>query len=439
MSSLAATALSRGYMVSGSDRSRTPLTENLERMGAKIYYSHSAENLGGDISSLTVIYTAAISPDNPELSAAAKGGAELLTRAEFLGRVMLEYPVRIGIAGTHGKSTTTAMTALIFEESGLDPTVIDGAVMKEYDSAYKNGSGNAFIFEACEYTDSFLSFFPTTAAVTNVDFDHADYFHSREQYISSFVKYMGIGDRAVINLDSVNSPLCAGQYKGKLITCSIKPETEADYKAENITFCGGCARYDMVYHGETLTRITLSVPGLHNVSDSLTASAAAIENGCTPEACSKALVKFRGIKRRFELIGTYKDNIRLFDDYAHHPEEIRATLSAAKGMGGRIICVYQPHSVSRTVELFEDFVKSFDDCGMVIFADIYENLEHDTGAAGLTSADLSARVKNSEYIPSFDDIVKRVKETARSGDIIITMGAGSIFRVCERLAGELAE
>ena len=426
MSSLAAISHRNGMTVSGSDRASSPLTDHLSEMGVKIFIGQSAENLNDLPDGAVVVYTAAIAPENPELSHANERGLTCMTRAEFLGELMKHYEKRLGIAGTHGKSTTTAMTALICDAAQSDPTVVNGAIMSEYGSAYKVGKNDYFVFEACEYTDSFLSFFPTTAIVTNVDFDHADYFHSDAQYAESFAKYIAIADIAVVNTDLENAKAAVEGYKGKLVTVSA--ENDADYTAKNIVSRSGFASFDIVHGGQTLVRVDLNVPGLHNVSDALCAGAAAIENGISPDAVKRGLELFRGIKRRIEFVAE-KDGIKLFDDYAHHPAEIVASLGALKPLGKRLICIYQPHSVSRTAELFDDFTVSFGSADKVIFTDIYENLEHDTGEAGVTSADLAAKVENSIYVGDFDKIADHVTDIMTEGDVIVTMGAGDVFKV----------
>jgi UDP-N-acetylmuramate--alanine ligase len=430
MSSLAAISNRMGMSVSGSDRAASFLTEHLSEMGVKVFIGQCKKNLDGLPDTATVVYTAAIAPENPELSSARERGLVCMTRAEFLGELMKHYGKRLGIAGTHGKSTTTAMTALICDAAESDPTVVNGAIMSEYDSAYKVGKHDYFVFEACEYTDSFLSFFPTTAIVTNVDFDHADYFHSDAQYAESFAKYIALAEIAVVNTDLDNAKASVKGYRGKLVTVSA--ENDADYTAENIESRGGFASFDIVRRGEKLTRVNLNVPGLHNVSDALCAAAAAIENGICTDAVKRGLERFRGIKRRIEFIAE-KEGIKLFDDYAHHPAEITASLSALKPLGKRLICIYQPHSVSRTAELFDDFTVSFGAADKVIFTDIYENLEHDTGEAGVTSADLAAKVENSIYIGDFDEIAERVINIMTEGDVIATMGAGDVFKVGYKL------
>lgn len=428
MSSLAAIAFSRGYLVSGSDRAPSALTARLENMGITVYYGHRAEQAdSADI----IVYTAAVASDNPELVRAAERNIPCVTRAAFLGWMMKDYRVRIGVAGTHGKSTTTSMLAEIYLAGELDPTVVSGAVLPSLDGAYRIG-GDSMIFEACEYTDSFLSFFPSTAVITNVDWDHLDYFPTVEQYIDSFARYIALADLAVVNLDSPNAPAAIQHYTGKLITCSLT-NPDALYRAQNIVYERGCASFTLHRANENLGKITLSVPGEHNVGDALCAAAAALENDVPFDAVVLGLRNFHGAQRRFEYKGEI-NGARIYDDYAHHPVEIKATLAAAKKIGGRIICLFQPHTRSRLTELFDDFATAFSDADLTAFVDVYENLEHEMLENEHDSRELSARVNGSVYLPDLDALTDFAAQNARPGDTILVMGAGSITRVAATLA-----
>jgi UDP-N-acetylmuramate--alanine ligase len=324
-------------------------------------------------------------------------------------------------------------------ESGLDPTVVNGAEFvglggdRQVSAAYRPGGKNNFIFEACEYTDSFLSFFPTTAVVTNVELDHVDYFHSLEQYIGSFTRYINIADIAVVNFDSPNAKKAAAGFGGKLVSFGITAE-DALYRARGISYNEGCARFTLTRDGVNVCDIALSVAGEHNIYNAMAAAAASLENGASPEAVSSGLAIFCGARRRFELKGEL-NGAHVYDDYAHHPSEIRATLAAARRIAGkgRIICVFQPHSLSRTTGLFDGFIKAFGDADIVVFTDIYENLEHDNGKAAVTSADLAAAVSGSRYIRDFGEIAVFLQSEAHEGDIVIMMGAGNIYRVCDKI------
>lgn len=437
MSSLAAISQKNGYIVTGSDRSETAITDRLRRSGIRVYPGHSESNIGD---SDVVIYTAAIADDNAELAAARKRGIPCVTRALYLGWLMLDYNNRIGIAGTHGKSTTTSMTAYIMAEGGFDPTVVNGAEFgladgeNRVNAAYRTGGRDVFIFEACEYTDSFLAFYPTTAVVTNVELDHVDYFHSLDQYIASFNRFMNIADIAVVNYDSPNAVAASEHFGKKLIAFGIK-SPDAVYRAADIIYNKeGCAAFTLTRGGAAVCDITLSVAGEHNIYNALAAAAAALENDAAPEAVKTGLGRFTGARRRFEFRGEI-NGARIYDDYAHHPSEIRAALSAARRVAGdgRIICVFQPHSLSRTAGLFDDFTVSFGEADITVFADIYENLEHDSGVTTVTSADLAAAVPGARHISDFGEIESFLRREVRAGDIIIAMGAGNIFKISEKL------
>lgn len=432
MSSLAMLSLHGGYRVAGSDSGHNAQIDALRAAGVTVYPTHEAAHLEGIDA---VIYTSAISEENPELAAARAAHLTCYRRAEYLGALMAEYSNRIGVAGTHGKSTTTSMLTEIFMTAHADPTVVSGAVMREMGGAYRIGGSEHFIFEACEYTDSFLSFCPTVSIVLNVEMDHVDYFHSMEQLRASFARYLGYADIAVVNYDSPEARRAAQASGAPMIASFGLEASDARFRAENILFENGCASFDFCEDGNKKCRITLNVPGKHNVYDALAASTAAYLCGIPTDAIAAGLAVFGGAARRFELKGMLH-GARVYDDYAHHPSEIRATLAAARGIGGRVRCVYQPHSYSRTAELFDDFSASFSDADEVIFTDIYINLEAEHGIRGITAADLAAAVPGARYLSDFDEITAYLRETAAPGDLIILMGAGNICAITPRLLDE---
>ena len=419
MSSLAAIAALRGYSVRGSDRTESAVTRELAAKGITVFYGHEAKNAEG---SDAVVMTAAIPKNNPERVRAGELGIPVLTRAEFLGWLMTGYVRRVGVAGTHGKSTTTSMLAEIYFAADADPTVVSGAALNDMGGCYQIGGKEHFLFEACEYTDSFLSFYPTTAVVTNVDFDHPDYFADLEAVKSSFTRYIGRAKLAVLNADDPNSADCRRRSAVPSVTYGI--ENEADYRAENITYENGCASFTLTKGGEGLTEITLRVPGTHNVYDALAAAAAAYENGIPAEAVAEGLARFTGASRRFERKGTL-NGAPVFDDYAHHPGEIRATLATAKRMGKRVVCVFQPHTFSRTVKLLDGFRTAFADADEVIFADIYAARE--TNTYGITSEALAGMVENGKYLGALPAIASYLKAVLTGNDLLIVMGAGDII------------
>ena len=423
MSSLAHASMKLGLKVGGSDRTASPLTQRLSEAGADVKIGHSAENVRGyDI----VIYSVAIKPENPEREEAKKLGIPCFRRADYLGWLMTGYKNRIGIAGTHGKSTTTTLISLLFAAAGLDPTVECGAVIREFDSACRDGGQDFFIFEACEYTDSFLSFFPTTAVITNVDVDHLDYFSGIDQIVASFSKYLAKAGSAVINGSDANTLRAAKDYRGKIITFSLDGET--DYRAENLTFDHGMPSFTITERSKKLCGVKMRVPGKHNVLNMLAATAAARLYGISPEVISSVAEKFTGCHRRFERCGVMDCGAVVYDDYAHHPSEIKAALSGAKSLGrDRIITIFQPHTYSRTAELYDSFTTAFADSDVTVFADIYAAREVNT--YGVTSEKLASDVKNGVYVGDFDAIAEYVRKIARPGDLIITMGAGEADKI----------
>ena len=432
MSSLAVIAKNKGIEVTGSDQSRGDATERLEAAGIKIVYAHKSENVEGCDA---VVYTAAVHDDNPEMSRAAELGIPRIKRAEFLGYVMQDYKNRIGVAGMHGKSTTTSMISEVFMTAGVDPTIINGARMSMLGGeAYRVGGDEHFIFEACEYTDSFLSFYPSIAIVLNVDRDHVDYFPSMEATVDSFRRYLALSETAVVNIDDDYTVEACDGYEGDLIRVSTKGN-EAEYNAVDISYDRGFGSFDVVRGADNLGRVTLGVPGEHSVLDALVAVAVSDICGLPFEPVAKALNAFRGANRRFEYIGKY-NGIDVYDDYAHHPSEIKTTLEGVAKRGyDKVWCVFQSHTYSRTAGLFDEFARAFDGIDTVIFADIYAARETDT--LGVSAELLAERAGGKAlYLGGFDEIEEFLKANAKPGDLILTMGAGDVCRIAYSIVNE---
>lgn len=429
MSSLAMITRKKGYTVSGSDRNVSALTKKLEAADIAITYAHQAENVcGADL----VVYTAAVHEDNPEMKEAHRLGLPLYTRAEYLGWLMSGYRERIGVAGTHGKSTVTSMLAEIYLAGELDPTVVSGAELRDMEGAYRIGGEEYFLFEACEYCDSFLSFCPTTAVVTNLEYDHADYFKDMEQLRESFRRYLALGHTAVLNADDPETVALMSDYHGKVVTFGVK--NDANYTAKAIEYRLGNAKFALFAGENKLCEVTLSVPGYHNVLNALAASAAALSCGASPEAVQKGLAMFGGAKRRFEYMGKTDKGALVYNDYAHHPSELRATLSAAKAMGHRLVAVFQPHTYSRTASLFDDFAAAFGDADEVIFADIYAAREENI--YGVSSALLAEKTPGAVCLGDCETIARHLLATVGTGDLILILGAGDILRLGGLLIGQ---
>ncbi|MBQ6042899.1 MAG: UDP-N-acetylmuramate--L-alanine ligase [Clostridia bacterium] len=425
MSALALILRSKGMEVLGYDRSHSHETEILESHGVDVDYSEDSPKLEGvDL----LVYTAALNMAHPVVAKAAERGIPCVTRAVLLGAIIKEYGVSIGVAGTHGKSTTSGMISRIFDVTpGRDPSFAVGALLPFVNAYYKVGTDGTFIFEADEYKDSFLHFMPTTAVVLNVCHDHPDYFKDLDQVVDSFSKYISHSEYAVLDLDSEGAVRCAADYKGKAVWYST--EKKADYYASRVSEKNGYCSYTLHYPQGRI-RIKLSVPGIHNVSNSLAAFAACHINGLTPEEIAAGIASFTGASRRFEHIGEL-NGAEVISDYAHHPDEIAACLRTARKMAkGRVITVFQPHTYSRLKELFDKFAGSLSMSDIVAVTDVYSAREADTlGVSG----ELLARECGGFYADSFAAAARFLTETARKKDLVIIMGAGDIYKVWDEL------
>ncbi len=431
MSSLAHISLKRGYVTGGSDRTPSALTQRLEGCGIRINYSHKAENVRGYDA---VVYTVAISPDNPEYTEAIRLGIPCISRADFLGYIMTGYGRRIGISGMHGKSTCTSMCAATFIGASVSPTVLSGAELDIMDGAYSVGEGEDFIFEACEYMDSFLDFNPTVAVILNIEMDHVDYFHSMEQIRDSFSKYASLAGEdgyAVTNADDENVRLALADFRGTKITFGISSE-RADFRAVNISESRGKFNFDIHKSGRFFCHVDLSVTGYHNIYNALACAAAADLSGLSPKDISRGLASFRGAKRRME----YKGNMlgaELYDDYGHHPTEVHTTLRGAKGLAqNRLICVFQPHTYSRTKALLEEFSLAFEYADKVLLSDIYAARETDDGS--VSSAVLAKKIGDkAQYCGDIPNTAEALRKTLSDGDVAVVMGAGDIWKIFDIL------
>ena len=431
MSSLALITHQRGYSVSGTDRTRTAVTESLEAAGICICYEHDAAAAqGADM----VVYTVAISPDNPEYAYAGANGIPCVSRADYLGYIMMGYVHRVGIAGMHGKSTCTSMCAQIFVDAGADPTVLSGATTACLGGAYRIGGKQNFIFEACEYMDSFLDFNPSVAVLLNVEMEHVDYFKSMEQIRTSFGKYAdltGESGFAVVNCDDSEVMASVEQYLGGVVTFGVENEY-ATFRAVNLTYENGYPAFDILLDGEMFSHVQLSVPGKHNVYNALAAAASAHLCGICAEDIASGLHAFGGAGRRMEYKGRL-NGAPVFDDYGHHPTEVAATLQGMGQMGfERVFCVFQPHTYSRTAQLADAFVKAFAAADQVILVDIYAAREKDS--RGISSAKLASRMgAHARYIPEFDKIAEVLQEEVTERDAVVIIGAGDVYRLFAHL------
>ncbi|NLV36699.1 MAG: UDP-N-acetylmuramate--L-alanine ligase [Clostridiaceae bacterium] len=433
MSGLAEILANQGYIITGSDIKSSSITQKLEKAGIKVTIGHQAENVTGvDL----LVYTAAVKPNNPELVAASEASIPLIDRAALLGEIMTKYPRSIAISGTHGKTTTTSMLSMIMLEEGLDPTIHIGGELTAIGGTTRIGESDYFIAEACEYTGSFLKLHPYLAVILNIEYDHADYFKDLAQVQDSFHRFAQLVPEngwLLVNADNSLAVDIMERVSCNRVTFGIQ-NNEHDWSASNITYDSmGCASYTLMHQDEPVCEIKLKVPGIHNVSNSLAAIVAGSIMGCSMASAAKALQKFTGTNRRFELKGKI-EGITVMDDYAHHPTEVAATLKAAANCHySRIWCVFQPHTYTRTKCLLDEFSKSFGDANFVILSDIYAAREVDSGE--VNSSILAERIlgtgKKAFYIKGFDSIVEFLDKNAEPGDLIITMGAGDIYKVGE--------
>lgn len=431
MSGLARILSYQGYIVTGSDERPSPSTQKLEKEGIKVTIGHFAENVdGADL----LVYTAAVKPDNIELVTASGAGIPCINRATLLGEIMKKYPMSFAVSGTHGKTTTTSMLSMIMLEEGLDPTIHIGGELSAIGGNIRIGGSEYFVTEADEYTGSFLKFYPRVAVILNVEYDHVDYFRNIDEVKKAFHNFAGLvpeNGHIVVNGDDETAVDALDGISCGITTFGIK-DSHNTWSASNIEFDDmGCASYTLLYMGNPVTEISLKVPGIHNVSNSLAAIAACSLAGCSVASASKALQKFTGTCRRFEIKGV-SDGVTIVDDYAHHPSEITATLkAAAKYNHSRIWCVFQPHTYSRTMSLMDDFSRSFDNADFIILTDIYAAREKDTGEvhSSMLAEKIARRGKKAVYIKDFDSIVELLDKNVKSGDLVITMGAGDVYKV----------
>ena len=428
MSPLAEVLHGAGVVITGSDLHDSETVEHLRALGIPVVIGHKGESVQG---AGCVIRTAAVHDDNPEIAAARAAGIPVFERAEAWGAIMRHYQNALCVAGTHGKTTTTSMCTQIFLAAQRDPTVMIGGTLPALGAGHRVGKGDTIILESCEYCNSFLSFFPTVAVILNVDADHLDFFKDLEDVKHSFRRFAQlVPERGMVIADGDDkNTMDALKGLGKpLKTFGLE---EGDIHAAHLAYEKGVGSFDLVYQGENLGRIALRVPGVHNVRNALAAAGAALELNVPFAAIQEGLYAFTGAGRRFERKGEYRGAV-LYDDYAHHPGELRALFTTVKTLGyDRVICAFQPHTYSRTKELFNDFVEVLKLPDKVLLAEIFAARETDT--LGVSSKDLAERIPGAEYCPTLEDVTGRLSQLARPGDLLITVGAGDIHLAGERL------
>ena len=431
MSGLAEILLKENFTISGSDSKSSELTEHLTALGATVFYPQKAENVIDGID--VVVYTAAIHEDNPELMEVRRQGLPTLTRAELLGQLMKNYRTPIAISGTHGKTTTTSMMSHILLAAEKDPTISVGGILKAINGNIRVGASDVFVTEACEYTNSFLDFFPKISVILNVEEDHMDFFKDIDDIRLSFHRFAELlpeDGALIINKNIEKMEAITDGLNCKVITYS--EVQAADYSASNIEFDEfGNASFDLIKYGEYTGRIKLSVAGNHNVSNALSVIAVADQLNIDLETIQKGIISFTGTDRRFQYKGEV-NGITIIDDYAHHPTEIQATLTSARNYPHREIwCIFQPHTYTRTKAFFHEFAETLSLADHVILADIYAARETDT--LGMSSEALAEELKklgaDAYYLSSFEAIEKFALEKCIHGDVLITMGAGDVVNI----------
>ncbi len=443
MSGLAKILYEEGFKISGSDGRKSDITEELKNQGMNVLYGQLTENITSTLPIDVVVYTAAVHTDNPEFIAAKEAGIPMLTRAELLGQIMKEYDTPIAVSGTHGKTTTTSMVSKILLEADTDPTLTIGGEFKDIGGNIRVGKSELFVAEACEYTNSFLSFFPKISIISNIDADHLDFFKDLDDIRHSFRKFAELlpaDGTLIINGEIDNVSEISGNLPCGVITYGLKDEF--DYYATDVTYDhhGNPSFTAHLPEGKEL-KISLIVPGIHNVYNALSAIAVAKLLDISDDAIIKALGAFGGTGRRFEYKGEVA-GVTIIDDYAHHPTEIKATLTAAQNYPhNKIWCVFQPHTYTRTKALMNEFAEALSLADHVILADIYAARETDN--LGISSRTLKDKIVSMghecTYIPThenFGEIEKYLLQNCTKGDLLITMGAGDVVKIGDELLGK---
>lgn len=441
MSAIARVMLEMGYEVSGSDVASQELTEKLAAKGARIFIGHDPEYVrGADL----VVYSTALPADNVERVTAERMNIPTIHRSQMLARLLNERS-GITVAGAHGKTTTSSMIALVMETCGLDPTYVIGGEVVNLGTNAKAGKGPHVVAEADESDGSFLHYRPHIAVITNIEADHlenydGDFAKLKEAYVSYLGNVRPDG-LAIVGIDDGNVREIlprVGDSNRRTITFGI--DSEAEFRAANIRLGDRCAEFQVLRGGKPLGNIVLSVPGRHNVYNALAAVIVCLEAGLSFEDIARAIEAFRGAKRRFHVLGDVKDML-VVDDYAHHPTEIQATIQAAKATGKRIIAVFQPQRYTRTYFLLDDFSRSFAGADEVMITDIYspagEQRIEGVTASRLVEMIASNSNPNVSYVPTKEEVLSRLSERIAPGDLVLTMGAGDIWKIADRLAGLL--
>ena len=433
MCALAEVLKGMGLTVHGSDMTDSATVKHLRSVGIPVAIGHSAENLQNcDL----VIRTAAIHDSNPEIAGAVARGIPVYERAQGWGAIMQAYRNALCVSGTHGKTTTTSMATHIFMAAQKDPTVMIGGTLPLLGKGYRVGKGDTIILESCEYCNSFLNFFPTVAVILNVAADHLDFFRDLEEIEHSFRQFACLTPEdgfVIANGDDSGAREALADLGRKVHWFSVK-DRNADVYADNVAFFDGFPCFDVVAEGKRYAHVELHVPGRHNISNALAAAAAAYVLGIDGRAVAEGLATVGGAERRFQYKGRC-NGAQVYDDYAHHPDELHALLEMARSLPHqRLICAFQPHTYTRTKALFDDFVRELQTVDVAVLAEIYAARE--TNEVGVSSRDLCARIPGSVYCATLRETAQTLREMAGPGDLVLTVGAGDIYRVGDMLVGK---
>ncbi|MCQ2551242.1 MAG: UDP-N-acetylmuramate--L-alanine ligase [Clostridia bacterium] len=436
LSAIAEILLDRGYNVSGSDMKESDMTQLLKRRGAKIYIGHSSENVE-DVD--LVVYSAAVAADNPEIVRAKERGVLIVSRAQMLGTLMAEYENSIAISGTHGKTTTTSMVSLILDNADLDPTILVGGNLAEIGGNVKVGKSQYFVTEACEYMDSFLNLKPQIEVILNIDSDHLDYFKDIDHIVSSFDRFTKLvpENGKIIAYDA--NPFVKQVIADIPGAITFGYGENCTYYAKDIAFDeNGMPSFTVMHFGVNLGRATLNVPGEHNILNALAAFSCCHVLGVSPEVILKQLRAYKGTERRFDIVGKTKNGATIIDDYAHHPTEIKAVIDATKNIDhDKLWLIFQPHTYTRTLALMEEFKDSFMGVDKLILAEIYAAREKNIHK--VSSVTLVEKIKEAHpemdvrFMEDFDEIASYVLENAGRRDLVITMGAGDVYKIGDKM------
>ena len=420
---------SKGYLITGSDNNESDPLKRIKALGIKVYMGHAPENVHG---AELIVYSAAISEDNPEIVEAKKLGIPLMERSHMLGALTRRYDNVIGVCGTHGKTTVSSMITHILILNKQNPTAVIGGKLPLINSNGIAGESDTMVCESCEFVDTFLQLSPDKAVLLNIDNDHLDYFKTMDNLVASFSKFVNMASLTFVNGDD---PLCMKAVENcQYMTFGLSSKN--DFYAENITsgkfgFC-----FDVMYRGEKLTRLNMHIPGKHNIYNGLAGFAACYSEGIAPDDIAKAVESFTGAGRRFEFLGEY-NGFTLADDYAHHPTEIKATLTAAKELNyNNVIAVFQPFTFSRTALLKEEFIEALSIADKVILTPIMGSREKNT--YNIYSEDIAKELKDSVVVDGFENIADKIIETAKPNDIVITMGGGDIYKAAHIVQEKLS-